>query len=152
MLDYFFPDMRLRNTTEKEKLEQSDADMQQLRRTIRQFKRINYLLSASSRLLWTHFFTVMEQDPGRIYTLLDVGAGSCDIAIWAASKARQRGLKLKITAFDNDARILTIAYQAIRDYPEIRIVVGNALQLSIFDFHIKINVRPIFFRPEFYRR
>jgi 2-polyprenyl-3-methyl-5-hydroxy-6-metoxy-1,4-benzoquinol methylase len=137
MLDYFFPNMRLRNTSDKEKLELVDVDLNLFRRTIRQFKLINHLLSASSRLLREHFFTVMEQDPDRVYTLLDVGAGGCDIAIWAAREARLRGLKLNITALDNDKRILSIASQAIRDYPEIHIVEGNALELGrlgSFDF------------------
>jgi 2-polyprenyl-3-methyl-5-hydroxy-6-metoxy-1,4-benzoquinol methylase len=137
MLDYFFPDMQLRNTSDKEKLELADVDVNRFRRTIRQFKLINYLLSASSRLLREHFFTVMEQNPDRVYTLLDAGAGGCDIAIRAAREARQRGLKLNITALDNDKRLLPIASQAIRDYPEIRIVEGNALELSRlgpFDF------------------
>src|ERR1039457_1760238 len=137
MLNYFFPDMRLRNTTEKEKLEIPGADMQLLQRTVRQFKLINILFSASSRLIRTHFFKLMEQDPERIYTLLDVGAGGCDIAIRTVREARQRGFKLNITALDNDTRILPLACQAIRDYPEIRIVEGNALDLSrlgSFDF------------------
>ena len=137
MLDYLFPDMRLRNTSDKEKLELAHVDSQRFQRTIRQFKLINCLLSASSRLLREHFFKIMEQDPDRIYTLLDVGAGGCDIAIRAAREARQRGLKLNITALDNDRRILPIASQAIRDYPEIRIVEGNALELGrlgAFDF------------------
>jgi 2-polyprenyl-3-methyl-5-hydroxy-6-metoxy-1,4-benzoquinol methylase len=79
----------------------------------------------------------MIQDPTRSYTLLDVGAGGCDIAIWAAREARNRGLKLNITALDNDPRILPVAYRAVRDYPEIRILEGNALDLSqwgSFDF------------------
>jgi len=136
-LNYLFPDMRERNTSDKEKLEMADADMDQFRRTIRQFRLINFLLSASSRLMREHFFTIMEQDPQRVYTLLDVGAGGCDIAIRAAREARQRGLKLNITALDNDARILPIARRAIRAHPEIRIVEGNALELSRlgpFDF------------------
>jgi len=137
MLGYFFPDMRLRNTSDKEKLELADADVNRFRRTIRQFRLINYLFSSSSRLMREHFFTIMEQDPQRTYTLLDVGAGGCDIAIGAAREARRRGLNLNIMALDNDARILPIAYQAVRDYPEIRIVEGNALDLSRlgpFDF------------------
>jgi 2-polyprenyl-3-methyl-5-hydroxy-6-metoxy-1,4-benzoquinol methylase len=72
-----------------------------------------------------------------MYTLLDVGAGGCDIAIWTAREARQRGLKLHITALDNDRRTLPIACQAIREYPEIRIVEGNAMELNRlgpFDF------------------
>ena len=143
MLDYFFPDMRLRNTSDKEKLECADADLNRFRRTIRQFKLINYLFSANGRLLRKHFFSIMEQDPDRMYTLLDVGAGGCDIAIRAAREARQRGLKLNITALDNDKRTLPIASQAIRDYPEIRFVEGNALELgrlgsfdSVFSSHL----------------
>ena len=133
MLNELFPDMRLRNTSDKEKLELPAADLHLVRRTIRQFKLINTLLSGSNRLLRQHFFPMMEQDPERVYTLLDVGAGGCDIAIRAVREARQRGLKLKITALDNDPRTLPLAQQAIRDYPEIRIVEGNALELSRLD-------------------
>jgi 2-polyprenyl-3-methyl-5-hydroxy-6-metoxy-1,4-benzoquinol methylase len=137
MPDFFFPDMRLRNTTDKEKMERADADLDQLLRSIRQFQWINVLFSASRRLLRRHVFPVMEQDPGRVYTLLDVGAGGCDIAVWVAREARNRGLRLNITALDNDPRILPNANRAIRDFPEIRILEGNALdfsELGSFDF------------------
>lgn len=132
MRDFFFPDMRQRNATDKEKMDRTDADVHQLLRTIRQFKLINFLFSGSRRLLREHFFPVMERDPDRIYTLLDVGAGGCDIMVWAAREARKRGLKLNITALDNDARILPVAYQAVQDYPEVRIVEGDALDLGQF--------------------
>jgi 2-polyprenyl-3-methyl-5-hydroxy-6-metoxy-1,4-benzoquinol methylase len=135
--DIFFPDMRLRNTTDKERMERADADLDQLHRTIRQFHWINFLFSASRSLMRKHFFPMMDQDPTRSYTLLDVGAGGCDNAVWAAREARNRGLKLNITALDNDPRILPIAYRAVRDYPEIRIFEGNALdfsKLGSFDF------------------
>ena len=137
MPDFFFPDMRLRNTTDKENMDRADADPNRLLRTIRQFQWINVLFSASRRLLREHFFPMMDQDPKRVYTLLDVGAGGCDIALWAAREARNRGLKLEITALDNDPRILPIAYRAARGCPEIRILEGNALDFSglgSFDF------------------
>ena len=137
MRDYFFPEMQQRNTSDKEKLELAGVDLHRLQRTIRQFKLINYLLSGSRRLLCRHFFSVMEREPHRMYTLLEVGAGGCDIAVWAAREARRRGLKLSITALDNDKNSLPMAYQAIRDYPEISIVEGDALELgrlSSFDF------------------
>lgn len=132
MLDYFFPDMQSRNTTAKEKLELAEVDANRLRRTIRQFKLINDLFSASSRLVREHFFTIMEQEPERNYTLLDVGSGGGDIAVRIAREARKRGLKLKITALDSDKRILPFACQAVRDYPEISIIDGNALDLNRF--------------------
>jgi 2-polyprenyl-3-methyl-5-hydroxy-6-metoxy-1,4-benzoquinol methylase len=111
--------------------------MDRLGRTIRQFRIINTLFSGSRGLVREHFFRIMSQNPEREYTLLDVGAGGCDIAIWAACKARRRGLKLRITALDNDRNSLSVAYQAIRDYPEISIVEGDARelnQLGAFDF------------------
>ena len=137
MMDYYFPDLRKRNTSDKEQLELADVDLHRLERTIRQFKIINYLLSGSRRLVREHFFRIMSQDTEREYTLLDVGAGGCDIAIWAAREARRRGLKLRITALDNDSNSLPVAYQAIRDYPEISIVEGDARELNrlgAFDF------------------
>lgn len=137
MPDFFFPDMRHRNTTDRENMDRADADPNQLLRTIRQFRWINALFSASRRLLREHFFPMMERDPKRVYTLLDVGAGGCDIAMWVAREARIRGLKLDITALDNDPRILPVAYRTVRDCPEIRILEGNALdfgELGSFDF------------------
>ncbi|SDL47951.1 Methyltransferase domain-containing protein [Geoalkalibacter ferrihydriticus] len=137
MLNLIFPDLRLRNTTDQEKMDQADADPELLLRTIRQFHLINALFSASRRLLRRQVFSLMEQNPARTYSLLDVGAGGCDIALWAARAARRRGLKLKITALDNDPRILPAAHQKVRDFPEVRILEGNALDLSSlesFDF------------------
>lgn len=136
MLDLFVPDLRVRSM-DQEKMDRPDADPELLLRTIRQFRLINQLFSASRRLLHRHVFSIMEQDPARVYTLLDVGAGGCDIAQWAAREARRRRLKLQITALDNDPRILPVAQEAVRDYPEIRIRAGNALDLSpigSFDF------------------
>ena len=137
MRGYYFPDLSKRNTSDKEQLELADLDGDRLRRTIRQFKIINTLLSGSRRLVREHFFRVMAQNPEAEYTLLDVGAGGCDTAIWAACEARRRGLKLRITALDNDRNSLSVAYHAIRDYPEIRIVEGDARELNhlgAFDF------------------
>lgn len=133
MRDYYFPDLSKRNTSDKEQLELADVDMDRMGRTVRQFKTINYLLSGSRRLMREHFFRIMSQNPEAEYTLLDVGAGGCDIAIWAACEARRRGLKLRITALDNDRNSLSIAYQAIRDYPEISIVEGDARELKRMD-------------------
>ena len=137
MPDFFFPELRLRNTTDKEIMDRADADPDRLHRTLRQFRWINLLFSASRTLLREHVFHAMEQDPTRRYTLLDAGAGGCDIATWAAREARRRGLKLHITALDNDPRTLPVAVRAVREYPEIRIIEGNALdlgKLGSFDF------------------
>ena len=134
---FFLPDLMSRNLTEQELMDRFDADPELLRRTVRQFRWINALFSASRRLLRSHVFLIMQQNPSRTYSLLDVGAGGCDIAQWIAREARRRHLKLKITALDNDPRILPVARETVRNFPEIRIVQGNALELSSlgpFDF------------------
>lgn len=133
----FFPDMRHRNTTLRELMDLADADPELLLRTIRQFDWINLLVSASRGLIRRHFFAVMEREPARTYNLLDLGAGGCDIAVWAAAEAVRRGLKLEITALDSDTRIFPVARQAIRNHPGIRLLEGNALdlrRLGDFDF------------------
>lgn len=132
MIDFFFPDMRVRNVTDKEKMEYPDLDGGKFRRSIRQFKIINLLFSSSRRLIRKYFFTLMEQNPERRYTLLELGSGGCDTSVWIAREARKRGLKLEITALDNDERILPVAIQATGNYPEIHVVTGDALDLSGF--------------------
>ena len=130
MIDSIMPDLRNRNTTDREKMDRTDADPQRLLRTIAQFRRINALFSASRRLLRRHVFSIMAQNPGRAYSLLDIGSGGCDIVCWAAREARRRSLQLNITALDHDPRMLPVARRAVRDYPEIRIVEGDALDLK----------------------
>ncbi|MBT1072363.1 methyltransferase domain-containing protein [Pelotalea chapellei] len=131
------PDLRERNLTDKEDMDLAEANVATLLRTVRRFRLINMLFSASRKILRDHVFSIMERDRQRHYTLLDVGAGGCDIAVWCVQEARQRNLRLKVTALDNDLRILPVAQQAVRTYPEITLQVGNALELEklgMFDF------------------
>jgi 2-polyprenyl-3-methyl-5-hydroxy-6-metoxy-1,4-benzoquinol methylase len=133
---FFFPDLRDRSD-EKELMDTEDADLALLRTTVRQFRIFNMLLSASRNLVRRHFFSVMERAPGSSYSLLDMGTGGCDIPVWIVREARRRGLRVSVTALDYDARIVPVALDAARGYPEIRVVTGNALEverLGEFDF------------------
>lgn len=137
MLRFFLPDLMRRNISEQELMDRFDVDPELLQRTVRQFRWINALFSSSRRLLRRHVFSIMQLNPTRTYSLLDVGAGGCDIAQWMAREARRRHLKIKITALDNDPRILPVAYEAVQNFPEIQIVEGTALDLHSlgqFDF------------------
>lgn len=157
MFNFFFPDMRARNVTDKEKMEYPDLDIVKFQRSVRQFKVINFLFSSSRRLIRRYFLTLMEQDPERNYTLLEIGSGGCDTSVWLAEESRKRGIKLKITALDNDERVFPVATEATRNYPEITVVKGNALDLGgmgQFDFiysshlmhHLDWNELKIFLR------
>lgn len=137
MLSFWFPDMRGRNVKDKEELEYPCVAPDTFRRTVLQFRLINVLFSSSMRLICQNFFTIMEQEPERSYTLLELACGGGDTSVRIAREARKRGLKLEITALDNDERSIPIAREAVGSYPEIHVVKGNALDLSgvgQFDF------------------
>jgi 2-polyprenyl-3-methyl-5-hydroxy-6-metoxy-1,4-benzoquinol methylase len=131
-----FPDMRSR-LEQEELMDRSSADVGLLLRTIRQFRLINTLLSSSRRLIRSCFFKKMASCPKREYTMLDLGAGGCDIAVWAVKEARQRGLKLRVTAIDHDKRIRGLAEEAVARHPGVTFLCRSALDLSgleDFDF------------------
>jgi 2-polyprenyl-3-methyl-5-hydroxy-6-metoxy-1,4-benzoquinol methylase len=136
VLDFFFPDLRTRSEG-TELMDSPDTDLDKLITTVRQFKLFNGLLSASRGLILDNFFSIMTRDPGRLYTLLDIGAGGCDIALWAVEEAQRRGLRLRATALEKDSRIVDFARNEVGDREGIEVVQGDALELSKlgkFDF------------------
>jgi len=130
MMPAIFPDMRSRLVA-RELMDNAAADEKLLVRTLRQFKFINLLFSSGRRLINTRFFKRMQQAPGETYSMIDLGAGGGDLAIWAAKKARRRGLKLRIFAIDLDNRIAAFAARAAREYPEVTVLAADALDLSM---------------------
>lgn len=137
MTGKLFPDLRARDLACREEMDQPDADAALLLATVERFGLINRLFSASRRLLREEVFAEMERYPGRQYSLLDVGAGGCDIAAWAAGEARRRRLKLSITALDNDRRILPVARRRVTPCPEISLLTVSAFDIADhgpFDF------------------
>ncbi len=129
MLDYLFPDLKRRSGL-KEIMDGDSADMKKLLKTVSQFGLLNFLFTASRRLIRKNFFNVMKLSPEVEYTMLDIGAGGCDIDKWAVNEARRSGFKLRVTALDNDGRILPAVRLALKDYPEIRIVQASAFDLN----------------------
>jgi 2-polyprenyl-3-methyl-5-hydroxy-6-metoxy-1,4-benzoquinol methylase len=136
MFRKLFPDMRERSF-EPELMDKPDADVGALIRTIRQFSLINRLFSSSRSLIREKIFTQMEKDTAKEYSLLDIGAGGCDIAVWIAREARRRSISVRITVLDGDERIYEVMKDAVRCYPEINIVQMSARdidRLGMFDF------------------
>ena len=120
-----------------ELMDESDADEERLRRTIGQFGVLNALFSRSRFLMRRYFFSVMEAEPGRAWTLLDIGAGGCDLDRWFVTRARRKGIRVSVTAVDHDARIVPWAREACAAFPEITVLEGDALEidrLGRFDF------------------
>jgi len=102
-----------------------DSDPGRLERTLRQLAWINRFLTGARRLLAR---TILEdarrQRPP--YTLLDVGAGGCDLALWLAG--RQPGLR--ITCLDHDPRAVAYARRRCAGVPAIEVRLGAAGELE----------------------
>lgn len=142
MIKYFWPDLRQRVFAE-ELMDRPDCDLAMLKKTVEQFGLLNSLFSSSRGLIRKHLLARMRREPAREWTLLDVGAGGCDIDIWLVKQARKLGLNLKITALDYDRRIIPWAREATRDYPEITVIEGSAFNLEEygeFDFAFSNHV------------
>ncbi|MFP4509847.1 MAG: methyltransferase domain-containing protein [Spirochaetaceae bacterium] len=103
-----------------ELMDDPDSDVDRLHRTLRQFRIINRVLTRVHRpLVRLVLDDMVEQRP---YTLLDVGAGDGDIARRLVRTARRRGLDLRVTCIDADARVASWCRQACAGYPEIEVL------------------------------
>ncbi len=119
-----------------ETMDRPDCDPAMLRRTLRQFELINRLFSSSRHLIRRCIFPVVAAEPGREYTLLDVGAGGGDVARWVVRVARRRGWRVRVTALDADARLIPWLTEWMSGYPEIQVRSGRLEDLGevSFDF------------------
>lgn len=136
MMKFWFPDLRQR-TYESELMDDPACDPVKLRRTIQQFRVLNRLFTGTRRVIKKNFLPHIRREPHRTFTLLDLGAGGCDLDRWLVDLCRRQGWKIQITALDADPRIVAMAREMNRDYPEITVVQGSALDLDTlgpFDF------------------
>lgn len=136
-----FPDLD-RRIDLPERMDCPSADPDRLIRTVRQFRLINLLLGRCRTLIRNRFIRRMRREPLRVWRVLDIGAGGCDLARWMARACRRRGLRVRITCLDHDPRIVAYARRACRGYPEIRVVHGSAQalgRLPEFDFAFSNN-------------
>ena len=111
-----------------ELMDDPGCDTSRLIRTIRQFRGINLLFSASRGLIRRRFISLMETDRERPYTFLDIGAGGCDIPIWLAETCRRRGITITIYCLERDPRILDYARSATKEYSEIQLIEGSVFE------------------------
>lgn len=122
---------------EPELMDSPDSDEARLLRTVEQFALLNRLFSSSRRLIRKYILHPLMQEGIKRFSLLDIGAGGCDIPIWIVQYCRKRGVKAAITCIDYDARVLAYARNQCADYPEITVQKQDARSmqdLGSFDY------------------
>lgn len=76
---------------------------------------------------------LLRASPAGFLRVLDVGCGGADAARALAGWARRRGLRLHVTAVDQDPAVVRRAAAACRPWPEIRVVRADATRLPFAD-------------------
>ncbi|HMO52724.1 MAG TPA: methyltransferase domain-containing protein [Kiritimatiellia bacterium] len=97
------------------------CDETMLLRTVDQFESINRWVSRYRRILSKLVIDDLGRRSSREHHLIDLGAGGCDIPVWLLREASRRGLLLRVTALDGDARIVAHARRRHPNEPGLTI-------------------------------
>jgi 2-polyprenyl-3-methyl-5-hydroxy-6-metoxy-1,4-benzoquinol methylase len=118
----------VRDAEATEWLDARTVDNIDLRRNLRDIRRINALLG------WTSFTTkivasMIDKEPHRSWSLLDVASGSADIPLSIARWSKHAGIELHITASDIHPQIIKIVREQCDGLPHFSAEMLDALAL-----------------------
>jgi 2-polyprenyl-3-methyl-5-hydroxy-6-metoxy-1,4-benzoquinol methylase len=113
-----------------------NVDEKKLYRTLAQFKIINILLSRSRKLIKEIFIPNMLQAGERKLTLLDIGAGGCDIALWFTRHCGSLGIEIEILCFDSDPKVVGYARKICHSSENITVRQGSAHDIEALSDNI----------------
>jgi 2-polyprenyl-3-methyl-5-hydroxy-6-metoxy-1,4-benzoquinol methylase len=123
-----FPDLS-RRCDEPELMDDPNTSAPMLQNTLRLMAMLNRYLLFHRRLLKRHVIKDMLANKIFSATLLDVGAGVCDIDLWLIRVAASKGLRLDVTALDHDDRVIEYA-KAMPHSDRLTIVRANAVDID----------------------
>lgn len=115
---------------EKELMDDPAADEGLLLATVEQFGAINRLLSRSRTLISRFILDDAERRALAEYTVVDIGAGACDIGEWMVEAARRRGQRPRVICLDADPRIAAYARRRVAGTDGLEVVEAAAENLS----------------------
>ena len=137
MKSFFFPPRNLRD----ELLDLDEAPYEEVRDSLNDVATVNRYLSGYRVLLYHAKKFLREHKLDRPFSVLDAATGSADQPVALAKLARSMGIPIRITAIDINAKMLKMAKEEIYEYPEIRLVQCDILELPFKDnvFDLAIN-------------
>jgi len=122
-------------------LDLDEAPYEEVRDSLSDVATVNRCLSGYRVLLHHAEKFLKEHKTDRPFTVLDAATGSADQPVALAKLARKMGVPIQITAVDINAKMLKMAKDEIREYPEIRLVQCDVLALPFKDegFDLTVN-------------
>lgn len=115
--------------TEEEIIETGKLSRKDVVESFRFIERANRWLGGTEAILSFFRRECAAWERGRLYRLLDVGCGACDIPLALARFCRARGYKIQVEGLDAHPLIIELARQKCRAFPEI-----NPIQADIFEY------------------
>lgn len=122
-------------------LDLDEAPYEEVRDSLNDVATVNRYLSGYRVLLHHAEIFLKAHKEDRPFTVLDAATGSADQPMALARLARKLGIPIHITAIDINAKMLKMAREEIRQYPEIRLVQCDILNLPFKDegFDLAVN-------------
>jgi SAM-dependent methyltransferase len=116
-----------REVARTELLDRPGTPREELHECLMDIARLNRL--GPKQALLRHVAPFIERhDGGRPLRVLDIGTGAADIPVAIVRWARARGRTVSVFALDLQPEVLAYARTSVRDLPEVRLVVGDALR------------------------
>jgi 2-polyprenyl-3-methyl-5-hydroxy-6-metoxy-1,4-benzoquinol methylase len=106
------------------------SDLHILEETLRQFALVNLLFTRIRYLLRRHILREIYKRPDRTYHVADLGAGACETAAWLILHAARKGLRVEVTAYDHDPRVVVYARRRYGHVAGLRIVEASVLDID----------------------
>ncbi len=119
-------------SNEAELMDGSDYTPDELIENLDDLRRVNRLLGGTGALT-KHLFPMIEELNGRRVRLLDVGTGSADIPAKIVRWARARGISVEFIVLDLNEIAAREARALTANYPEIKVVRADAMNLPFAD-------------------
>lgn len=112
-----------------EMIDNPDADAGLLRDELKSIRTINRLFGGylAIRRGMRMLMADIKKDE---LTVLDLGTGSADLPVYLLEIGRRLKRRIHITAVDNHQRVLEVARERTKQYPEITIQAGDLLNLN----------------------
>lgn len=119
-------------SNEAELMDGSDYTPDELIENLDDLRRVNRLLGGTGALT-KHLFPMIEELNGGPVRLLDVGTGSADIPAKIVRWARARGIRIEFIVLDLNEIAAREARAWTSNYPEIKVVRADAMNLPFAD-------------------
>lgn len=112
-----------------EMIDDPDADETLLRDELKSIRTINKFFGGYAAIRRGLGLLLVDSKRDDL-TVLDLGTGSADLPVYLVKLSRRLNRTIHVTAVDNHPRVLKVARERTKRYPEISIQAGNLLSLK----------------------